>query len=444
MRSSSPPNMGSTDTQSEHHTQLSGTKLILARTICVALFGFCLTVFIADLPGFFTQLHLVCRSSDCALWQLTPTSVLALRQVGLTVESYAILSLTLSIFSVFVWSTVGTIIAWRKSNDWMALLVAILLVTTGVSGQSVFYLLASLVASTSPWFVPTMVVPFLTDFLYLLVFLLFPDGRFVPHWTSWLLIVGVALTGGAVILLLLHPLLSQWLNPLMGVGFVVTDTPALFVQIYRYRSVSTAIQRQQTKWVVLGAIVGLLVATGYLPLLLFSSLSGLYFLILRPVATLLLLFPPLCFAIAILRYHLWDIDILINRTLIYGTLTASLVLIYLGSILLFQSLLRQFIGPLAQNQLAIVGSTLLIAALFQPLRRGIQAIIDRRFYRRKYDAAKIVAAFSSTLRNEVDLPTLSEHLLAVVQETMQPTSVSLWLCKHGQPSKSTAKEITSV
>src|SRR5262249_16583238 len=148
---------------------------------------------------------------------------------------------------------------------------------------------------------------------------------------------------------------------------------------------STPMQRQQTKWVVLGAIVGPLVGFGYL-VVLFSSLLGLYFSLLRPIATLMLLFPPFCFGIAILRYRLWDINHLINRTLIYGTLTAVLVLIYVGSILLFQSLLRQFIGPLAQNQLAIVGSTLLTVALFWPLRRGIQVVIDRHFYRRKYDA----------------------------------------------------------
>jgi hypothetical protein len=433
--------MGSTDTQSEHHTQLSGTKLILARTICVALFGFCLTVFIADLPGSFTQLHVVCESSDCALLQLTPTSVLVLRQVGLTVESYAILSLALSIFSVFVWSTVGLVIVWRKSNDWMALLVAILLVTTGVSGQSVFYLLASLVASTSPWFVLTLVVSSLSSFLFLLVFLLFPDGRFVPPWTSWLLVVGIALTGGEGILLLLRPPLFQWLI-LIYLGLLGMVLPGAFVQLYRYRSVSTPMQRQQTKWVVLGAIVGPLVAFVYLPLLFFSSRSGLYFLILRPVATLLLLFPPLCFAIAILRYRLWDIDILINRTLVYGLLTTTLLVVYLALVFGGQTLLSHLLGR--DNGVVLVGSTLVVFVLFQPLRHRIQAIIDRRFYRRKYDAAKIVAAFSSTLRNEVDLATLSEHLLTVVQETMQPTSVSLWLCKHGQPSKSNTKEVTSV
>jgi hypothetical protein len=141
----------------------------------------------------------------------------------------------------------------------------------------------------------------------------------------------------------------------------------------------------------------------------------------------LLLLLPLSIGIAILRYRLWDIDRVINRTLVYGTLTALLALIYCGCVVLLQHLVNGATGQVGQSPLVIVASTLAIAALFQPLRHRIQQIIDRRFYRRKYDAAKIVEAFSATLRNEVDLNQLREHLISVVQDTMQPSHISLWL-----------------
>jgi len=137
------------------------------------------------------------------------------------------------------------------------------------------------------------------------------------------------------------------------------------------------------------------------------------------------------------RHHdRWDIDILINRALVYGTLSVSLVLLYAGCVIGLQFLLS---GLSAGNDLAIVASTLAIAALFQPLRRRIQQGIDRRFYRRKYDAARIVATYGATLRNEVDLSQLSEHLVAVVQETMQPAHISLWLRETHQEKQSNTK-----
>jgi len=155
-----------------------------------------------------------------------------------------------------------------------------------------------------------------------------------------------------------------------------------------------------------------------------------YRLISGPAYIVVVLIVPISFGLAILRYRLYDIDILINRTLVYSSLTAILGLVYFASVFALQSLLSVFTGQLstgAQTPVAIVASTLGIAALFQPLRRRLQAIIDRRFYRSKYDAARTLAAFSKTLSSEVDLNQLREDLLAVVQETMQPSHISLWL-----------------
>jgi hypothetical protein len=214
----------------------------------------------------------------------------------------------------------------------------------------------------------------------------------------------------------------------VGVTYLAFLAP-IVVQVYRYVRVYDAVQRQQTKWFVFGfgagfsffalyQVLGAVVPGFSAPDSWYQLLNALAWLLLW---TLLLL----GVSIPILRYRLWDIDVLINRTLVYGTLTALLALVYVGLIFALQYLLRGIISQ--NNDVAIVVSTLAIAALFQPLRRRIQAIIDRRFYRRKYDAAKIVEAFSATLRNEVDLNQLREHLISVVKDTMQPSHVSLWL-----------------
>jgi hypothetical protein len=136
---------------------------------------------------------------------------------------------------------------------------------------------------------------------------------------------------------------------------------------------------------------------------------------------------PIFTGIGILRYRLYDIDVVINRTLVYGSLTAMLVAVYAGGVAVAQTILRALTGQEQQPQLVIVVSTLMIAALFNPLRRRIQNFIDRRFYRNKYDAARTLGAFSSRLREETDLATLSNELVSVVDETMQPEHVTLWL-----------------
>jgi hypothetical protein len=215
-----------------------------------------------------------------------------------------------------------------------------------------------------------------------------------------------------------------WLYGLLN---LVAYGAVIFSQIYRYRRVSTPIQRQQTKWVVfggavaLGTFVGLLFITGLFPsfITIFANAGWTFTL---PIAFLAI---PLSIGFSISRYRLYDIDTLINRAVVYGALTATLLGVYLLLVFGGQALLASFFG--LSDAVVLVVSTLVVAALFQPLRQRLQALIDRRFYRRKYDAAKTVEAFSATLRQEVGLATLSEHLVSVVQETMQPASVSLWL-----------------
>jgi len=208
---------------------------------------------------------------------------------------------------------------------------------------------------------------------------------------------------------------------------------AVVTQIYRYRFVSGIVERQQTKWVVLGLtgmFIGFLVVS--LPILLDPALRTpgrsnlLYILFAIPGILFSLLLMPVSIAFSILRYRLWDIDLIIRRTLAYSVLTGALALVYFASVVLMQALFRAATGQGA-NQLVTVVSTLAIAGLFAPLRRRVQDVIDRRFYRKKYDAAKTLAAFAATVRDETDLDRLTASLVNVVQETMQPEHVSLWL-----------------
>ncbi len=182
-------------------------------------------------------------------------------------------------------------------------------------------------------------------------------------------------------------------------------------------------ERQQIKWFAYAAAV--LLGTFFVLAPAAQKIGG-------PAAAFVfivtgLLGIPVAVGVAILKYRLYDIDHIINRTLVYGSLTATLALVYFGSVAMTQVIFRALTGQEEQPQLAIVVSTLVIAALFNPLRRRIQSFIDRRFYRSKYDAARTLEAFSATLRNETDLDALSDDLVGVVRETMQPAHVSLWL-----------------
>jgi hypothetical protein len=218
------------------------------------------------------------------------------------------------------------------------------------------------------------------------------------------------------------------------ISIIATWGSAAAVQVYRYIRVYTPRERQQTKWVVFSlALVAVpsQIIDGILPLIWpeLNTPGSLYRL--GAVLSLALFWAPISLGIgiAILRARLYDIDVLINRALVYGSVTAILAAVYVVGVVGSQTIVGSLTHSSDQEQspLIIVVTTLVIAALFQPLRRRLQAFIDRRFYRTKYDAEKTLAAFGATLRQEVDLEPLREHLVAVVRETMQPADVSLWL-----------------
>jgi hypothetical protein len=353
------------------------------------------------------------------------------------------------------YSVIGAIIASRLPSHpigWICCAIGFMGAVEHISGEYAAYALlanpetllggkAMLWISLWAWIVMFGLIVFLL--------LLFPTGRLPSHrWRTfaWL---SAALTLVAVILVAISPdaVLDtlgssddgrlSLTNPLGVEGLpnlyrpVQASVLALGLvaaaSVVMGRRGARGIERQQIKWLLYaGAIwfVGNVLRT-----LVFSPMEGVWWGVW--VGYLLVgvggLGGPIAIGIAILRYRLYEIDTLINRTLVYGALTAALVAVYFGGVATTQAIFRAFTGQEQQPQLAIVVSTLLIAALFNPLRRRIQGFIDRRFYRRKYDAAKTLEAFSAKLRDETDLDALSDDLVGVVRETMQPAHVSFWL-----------------
>ncbi len=405
------------------YARLQGRWLLLARVGWGALVVLTLAIFFASLPVYLALLHTPCAGAACGYQQLTSEQAGTLKGIGLFPDVYTAYTVTLTLALMMGCVVVSTVIIWRRSDDRMALIVALFLVTLGTLA-----VMFNVSASPSPWQVPLGILSFLFGALFLLVFSLFPTGQFVPRWMRWPIVVFLAVS----VPFTFFPAVATLQISAVSLGFLVSMGELailVVVQVYRYRRVSSPEERQQTKWVVLGFAVPItFMVSGLVPYLMFPALAvpgSLYLPAYVAGQDFLLLLIPLSFGFAILRSRLWEIDVLINRTLVYGTLTLILTGIYVGLVIGLQALLRGFISQ--DNGVAIVISTLAIYFLFQPLHRRIQRIIDRRFYRRKYDAAKTLAAFSATLRQEVDLDQLRQQLLAVVQETMQPTHVSLWL-----------------
>ena len=414
------------------NTRLTGRLLILARVVWIALVIFLLGTFILSLPANFATLHQPCTFGDWCTntGYLTASEIQSLPQYGLSLDVYVWSWVIINYGTALIWFAVGGILFWRKSDDWMALLVALMLISLGVNSET------NLIYSSSIWRIPENGVEWIGGMSMLCTLALFPNGRFVPRWTVWVLLINPAYT--IVYLLFLRPLrIPGWAmsnNPVNVVAWFGCLIILTLAQLYRYFRVSNTLERQQTKWVAFSFFISMVVGFGG-QVFLHSSpsilINGLLNVLISNSYTFVSLLIPISLGMAMLRYRLWDIDVIINRTLVYGILTILLALVYFGLIFALQYLLRGIINQ--NNDVAIVVSTLVIAAMFQPLRHRIQQVIDRRFYRSKYDAARTLEAFSATLRNEVDLDQLRNHLISIVQETMQPAHVSLWL-KPGVPA----------
>jgi hypothetical protein len=352
-----------------------------------------------------------------------------------------------------IYAIVGALIINRQPGNrvgWLMMLIAL----TSVNPISTY--VDTLVES------PATITPFLWLVLWIdgwswipaifpifLIPLHFPTGR--PHSPRWGWVNRFAIALWVIFITLVSfsetigPLEETWVAPnpigfisfdqfwglfinLWGIGLILTVLAGVMSLFIRYRQ-AKSVERQQIKWLLFG---GSFFALYFVFSFYFNDESRqIWWIDLMFISSILTI--PIAIAIAILRYRLYDIDIIIRRTAVYASLTAALGLIYFGSVVVLQTVVGR--ATAEQSPLVIVFSTLLIAALFSPLRRRIQSFIDRRFYRNKYDAAQMLAQFAVAARDEVDMETLSAALLRVVEQTMQPEQTSLWL----QPSKGVRK-----
>ncbi len=384
--------------------------------------------------------------SAWGLWALTvvavaPTLLLASVNGPSSARNTAFIS-----FVILAFSTVGSLIASRHPGNpigWLFCSGAFAWILGELALEYAVYALitapGTLPAGTwAAWFGAWargigwfLIVAFLL--------LLFPNGRLPsPRWRP-VLWGAIGYVGFFTVVIWLSPVsndtrLAFVRNPLgleieiitFLLEIVYLTLPLLLVAgaaavIVRFRR-SRGDERQQLKWFAYAVAVMVVLFVLWFALVLAGGVVAGALVFTVPLMGL-----PIAVGVAILRYRLYDIDLVINRTLVYGSLTATLVVIYLGVVVGMQTLLRTLTDQTEQSQLAIVASTLIIAALFSPLRRRIQSFIDRRFYRSKYDAAKTLEEFSARLRDDTDLRTLNDHLIEAVRETVQPAHASLWL-----------------
>lgn len=384
-------------------------RLLVARIAWLVLYPLTLGLLVASIAPRFAELTTVDAGPGSLLRPATGP-------YGLALFTFEVLVLIQYVANTLL-------MAWLRSDDWVALYTSI--------GGPLFLMLVlpapeALSAADPRWAGAVAAAQWLGAAMPVLWLLFFPDGRFVPRWAValaciWPLVWAAsafAFEGGSGLFTLPPAALAIW-SAWITVG--------LCAQVYRIVRVAGPVQRQQTKLLLASTWV-LFIGTLFVLPARFLPLAGLPPL-LRPEVALPLLLVTVAgfgtgFWMAVLRYRLWDIDIVVRRTIVYGTLTAALVATYAIGVVLSQALLRPFTSG---SELAVAGSTLAVVALFHPLRSRIQRFVDRRFYRSRYDAARTLDAFGARLRNEIDLDDVRAELLGVVRETVHPAHASVWL-----------------
>jgi hypothetical protein len=392
-----------------------------------------LLYFLFDLISDYSQMLVPCAgplgiNGGCNFLAISSAEVAVLSSWGLSMQTYALVMITAAVVLLLGYWALGGLIMWRQGTSWLGLAVSLALIVLPIvtySGSNVWstYNPVLFFLAVAVGIVGNAI---LVAFLYLL-----PNGRFSPKW-AYIPLVGTILTV-SLLTLEVNGLISI---PTQALSLLQTTIVSLVLlggsfQVYRYLRDSNLVERQQTKWIVFGILsyvlsvmVWVLIFGGAMAIpngkpRLLANLVGTFLII------FLLLILPAAITIAILRYKLWNIDLIIRKTLVYALLSGLLALVYFGTVILLQTVFDSFSNQ--QSPVVIVISTLAIAALFAPLRRRVQAFIDRRFYRQKYDAQQVLAQFAQTARHEVSLDALTAELSYVVQETMQPERISIWL-----------------
>jgi hypothetical protein len=378
-----------------------------------------LLVLVGHIVGFplgYAYLHTVCPSG-CSL---TPGNVRGLEQLGLSIPFYANFYLVIQVLYILVCAGIALLIVFKKPGQWVPLGMSAFLVGLSAYEGTDYPALAT---AYPVLYAPTQLLIGLgMGLLGMYALLTFPNGQFGSRW-----VLGFYLVNSLAVVL--FAFLTTPVFVLINTVFSLLSFPIIVgILIYRSRRLLNAKEQAATKWIIVSLSLFILII-----LLVFLLLPAL-----APADSFALLIVNIAgffgcginiagFLMAVLYANAFDIDVFVRRTLVYTLLTATLAVLYVGLVLGLQVAFATFSPRAAQSPLILVGSTLIVAALFGPLRHGIQRTIDRRFYRRKYDAARTIAAFSAILRQEVDLDQLHEQLLAIVQETMQPASLSLWI-----------------
>jgi signal transduction histidine kinase len=401
-------------------TRLSGGWLVLARAAFCAGVVLVLALFLVSLPTYLAYLQTVCVHQPCPYQQLTLNSARSFQALGISVGGYAVLTLTLTFVAALVWMVMAGVLVWRRSDDWMALLVAFMLVVGGADNS----LYGGYTTGQGQWSVPANLLGFLFSLALFVVFTLFPSGHFVPRWIRWLIpafllnnFLYQVFTGWYV-----H--LPGWASLLGLLDFVGSLLLLILAQIYRYWRVSTAVQRQQTKWILFSLAIGIVFFLGWSLLeKIFPSLNGsLYDPVNASLNDLGSLLFPIAFAIAIMRYRLWEIDVIINRTLVYGALTASIIGLYI--------LVVGYLGALFRtgNDLLIsLVATGLVAVLFQPLRELFQRAVNRLLFGQRDEPYTVITRLSQRLKGTLESEAVLSSIVETVAQALKlPYAAILW------------------